>query len=567
MIRTRLRHLLIPVITLALLTPTPGAQAGWVLSEQKITEAIAGFGGAIDPADHFGLSVASLGDLDGDGVLDLAVGADGDDDGGGNRGAVWILFLDRDGTVKSEQKISSTSGGFGGSLGNLDMFGVSIDSLGDLDGDGVTDLAVGAWFDDDGGLNRGSVWILFLNSDGTVKSEQKISQTIGGFGGTLSNQDGFGYSVDGLEDLDGDGVDDLAVGAMYDDDGGTNRGAVWILMLNSDGTVKSEQKISQTAGGFGGTLTDTDTLGVCVASLGDLDGDGVCDLAAGADHDDDGGYERGAIWILFLNSDGTVKSEQKLSSTSGGLGDLEDEVYLGLSASSVGDLDGDGRDELVVSAIGDDDGGSGHGALWVLFLNADGTVRARHKISDTAGGFEGTLGTNHFFGYSVDQLGDLDGDGFCDLAVGAIGDTDAGGIDAGAVWVLTLQGCPTGGATFRNPDLGGQTNPPAYSVISPPLLGGTFTASIAGPSAVGSFLVGYAQPTTLASVWGNILADHLHPQGELLGWPFAAGDPAIIDIAIPDDPWLCGIELVTQGVRFGGGTFELTNAQDLVVGR
>ena len=77
----------------------------------------------------------------------------------------------------SHQKISSTQGGFTGILEFLDSFGVSVASLGDLDGDGVGDLAVGAEGDDDGGIGffaeRGAVWILFLNTDGTVKSHQK----------------------------------------------------------------------------------------------------------------------------------------------------------------------------------------------------------------------------------------------------------------------------------------------------------------------------------------------------------------------------------------------------------
>ena len=114
------------------------------------------------------------------------------------------------GTVLSHQKISDTQGGFRGILDNDDLFGASVASLGDLDGDGVTDLAVEAHFDDDGGTNRGAVWILFLNADGTVKSHQKISDTQGGFTGILDNEDFFGISMAALGDLDGDvGVKDL----------------------------------------------------------------------------------------------------------------------------------------------------------------------------------------------------------------------------------------------------------------------------------------------------------------------------------------------------------------------
>ena len=141
-----------------------------------------------------------------------------------------------------------------------------------------------------------------MNADGTVKSHQKISDTAGGFTGALDNDDEFGISVASLGDLDGDLVPDLAVGAWFDDDGDTDRGAVYILFINTDGTVKSHQKITDTAGGFTGTLDNGDEFGVSIANLSDLDGDGVPDLVVGAERDDDGGFDRGAVWILFMKS-------------------------------------------------------------------------------------------------------------------------------------------------------------------------------------------------------------------------------------------------------------------------
>ncbi|MEE8153571.1 MAG: integrin alpha [Phycisphaerales bacterium] len=432
---------------------------GTVLSHQKISDTEGNFTGTLDDQDAFGFSVASLGDLDGDGTVDLAVGALDDDDGGKdqfpNRGAVWVLFLNTDGTVKVQQKISDTEGDFTGRLDDGDRLGNSVASLGDLDGDGVVDLAVGAVRDDDGGRDRGAVWLLFLNTDGTVKTHQKISGTEGGFAGVLEDSDGFGMSVASLGDLDGDRVGDLAVGAWKDDDGGTDRGAVWVLFLNADGTVKSHQKISDTEGGFTGTLDDADAFGVSVVSLGDVNDDGVGDLAVGAPLDDDGGKdqfaERGAVWVLFLNTNGTVKTHQKISSTEGGFtGTLDDADYFGWSGASLVDMNGDGVGDLAVGAPLDDDGGSNggdgsvnraegpnHGAVWVLFLNGDGTVKSHKKISDTEGGFTGALDHHDNFGVSVVSLGDIDGVGLDDLAVGAFKDDD-GGFDRGAVWVLFL---------------------------------------------------------------------------------------------------------------------------------
>jgi len=126
------------------------AQADVVLSEQKISTTAGGFTGTLDDGDRFGVSCASIGDLDNDGICDVAVGADKDDDGLADTGAVWILFLNADGTVKSHQKISDTAGTFTGYLEKGDRFGHSVGLLGDLSGDGVQDIAVGGWHNDDG---------------------------------------------------------------------------------------------------------------------------------------------------------------------------------------------------------------------------------------------------------------------------------------------------------------------------------------------------------------------------------------------------------------------------------
>jgi len=310
-----------------------------------------GFGGTIDSFDTFGSSVTSLDDLDGDGTKDIAIGSSGDDDGGGSSiGSVWITFMNSNGTVKTQQKISNTTGNLTGPITTGDQFGQSIATIGDLDGDGIEDLAVGVKVDDDGGLDRGAVYILFLNADGTVKSEQKISNTTGGFGGALDNTDLFGHSIATIGDLDGDGITDVVVGAAGDDDGGTSRGAVYILFLNADGTVKSEQKISNTTGGFGGALADFNFFGFSVANIGDLDSDGLDDLAVGARSDGDGGTNRGAVWILFLNDNGTVKAEQKISDLAGGFGGvLDNSDEFGFSVASISDVVQNGTVNIVAA--------------------------------------------------------------------------------------------------------------------------------------------------------------------------------------------------------------------------
>ena len=390
-------------------------------------------GPALVNGDMLGASVAALGDLDGDGVEDMAVGAPSQT-GSGSAGAVFVQFMNANGTVKSSQRIASGVAG-GPTLSAGDYFGHSVAAIGDLDGDGVTDLAVGASKDDTGGYISGAVYVLFMNPNGTVKASQKIASGIGG-GPTLSTGDRFGTSVSSIGDLDGDGVSDLVVGAAGDDTGGGYRGALHVLFMNANGTVKARQKI---ASGIGGAppLANLDFFGGAVANLGDLDGDGIAELAIGASGDDTGGTGRGAAYILYLNSNGTVKSSRKIASDTSGGPVLGDGDYFGRSVSSLGDLDGDGVSDAAVGAYRDDTGGAGRGAVHVLFLNANGTVKRSEKIAQGIGGGP-VLANDDRFGSAITALGDLDGDGVIELAVGAETD-NTGGTDRGAVYTLFLK--------------------------------------------------------------------------------------------------------------------------------
>ncbi len=408
-----------------------------VKSYQKISATEGNFTGT-SSYDGFGSSVSSIGDLNGDGIVDLAVGAPEDSPGG----ALWILFMNFDGTVKTHQKISAIDGNFINALNSYDNFGSSVALIGDLNGDGINDLAVGSDEDNDGDGSPGAIWILFMNFNGTVKSYQKISATEGNFSGMLDDRDEFGSSVVSIGDLNGDGIIDLAVGAPGDDDGGLSTGAVWILFMNTSGTVKSHQKIN-----FYSSLPVKrgDFFGSSVAFIGDLNGDGNGDLAVGAVGDDgwNSTSERGAVWILFLNSDGTVKASQEISNNSGNFSSLLDySDNFGRAITFLGDINGDGIGDLLVGADGDYEGMSRFGAVWILFMNIDGTVKSHRKINTNEGNFTGMLNDSDHFGCSVSSLGDFNGDGTIDIVVGAYGDDD-GGSDSGAVWILYMDAFPS----------------------------------------------------------------------------------------------------------------------------
>lgn len=210
------------------------------------------------------------------------------------------------------------------------------------------------------------MWILLLEATGSVRSQVRITAGDGGFGGSLDYLDFFGRSVECIGDVDGDGVVDLAVGAIKDDDGvgpgNTDLGAVWILFLDSDGTVVAEQEISATEGGLRPPMFESSDrfFGDALASMGDLDGDGVPDLGVGASHDDQDCFQCGSYSILLLRPDGTVRNQWRI-----GHPQDDADTGFGISADALGDLNGDSRLDLVVGEYGD---AAGRGAVWILFL-------------------------------------------------------------------------------------------------------------------------------------------------------------------------------------------------------
>jgi len=182
-----------------------------------------------------GHSAASVGDRNGDGIPDLAVGDPFANAGFFSLvGKVWLFFMRTDGSVQSSLQIGPGSGGFNGLVGEDDKFGLAITELADLDGNGVTDLAVGvndnwrfpAYF------APGAVWLLFMEPGGTVSSEKFIAPGVSGFVGPLATRDHFGEGLAWTERGSTTGVGTLWVGAHGDDVTGNEEGAVWRLTLD-----------------------------------------------------------------------------------------------------------------------------------------------------------------------------------------------------------------------------------------------------------------------------------------------------------------------------------------------
>ena len=396
------------------------ADCAYYSNHTKISASTDSFTAALSSYDYFGISTCSLGDVNGDTFPDVAIGA-----ATFQRGAVYILFLNPDASCISHQKIAKSLGGFTGVLADEDYFGNSLATVGELN-DNLA-IAVGSYKDDDGSDDAGSVYILFLDSNGITTSHQKISSLKGSFTGILSYNDYFGISL-GAADLNADLTMEIMVGAQLDDDGGENTGAVYILFLNSTGHVLSHQKISASLENI--DLTYTSEFGSSVGYIGDLN-DNLA-IVIGAYKDGDGGDWKGAVYILYLEASAVCLSYQKISNTQGQLtANLDASDNFGFSVASIPDLNYDGVPEIAVGAHRDDEIPNDSGAIYIIFLSSVGICQFHLKISATVGGFTGVLSSSDLFGSSVTSFLDVNGDGTSELLIGAY---NQGGI--GSVYIL-----------------------------------------------------------------------------------------------------------------------------------
>ena len=364
----------------------------------KIENGLGGLVADLEEGDRFGRDHDVIGDVNGDGVIDYVIGARSDDDGAVDAGAVYILFMNSDGSVLSNQKISMLEGGFNETLNAGNWFGYGVAGIGDYNDDGIPDIAASSPISP-----NNSLYIIYLNEDGTVKDYVK-------------NENIIAQGLSAIGDINNDGRIDLVACNPGSNDGGISRGAIDILFLDGSSQVITANTvtISSTQGNFGAGLVDKDQFGGReVAMLGDLDDNGTIEMAVGAFMSDGG---KGAVWILSLDAT-TYNVVDKIKITEGLNGfteilDLElnsNGSYggqFGHAMCAAGDIDGDGITDLITGANQQDEG-----IGYVLYLNADKTVKSFDKISVTEGGFDLILGVQDRFSRSISFVGDLKDDG------------------------------------------------------------------------------------------------------------------------------------------------------------
>lgn len=393
------------------------------------------------PFDLLGVSVASVGDLDGDGFADFVVGASGSDLGGFLSGAMTVVS----GATRATRFTIVGDSSFDG-------LGRSVASAGDVDGDGHPDVIVGAPGDSTAGSGAGKALVI------SGWTGEPILELLG-----LAPGSHLGSAVAGIGDIDGDDHDDLLVGAPGDDTAGADAGAAIVFsgaggepLLTVLGTSAGDAfgsavaaigdltadtipdflvgaylansvhgvhsgRVQLFSGADGGELrawigdAANDAFGFSIAGVGDMDANGASDIAVGAYRDDHGGTDAGSVSIFSSETGGLVTRID-------GDGPFD---WFGWSVAGAGDLDGDSRLELVVGAPGVDASADATGVVRV-FRSVDWGELFRLNGD--------TPGIN--FGVAVASGSDYDNDGLNDVIVGAFHD-DGAGVDAGSVRVFS----------------------------------------------------------------------------------------------------------------------------------
>ncbi len=407
----------------------------------------------VDAGDAAGAAVAAINDLNGDGIAEFLVGAPGVDVGGeADAGRVYVAWGD---TVAGGIDLADASAGNGAGYsinGEAagDYAGAALSAISDRNGDGSQEVLVGAAGNDAGGADAGAVYVV----DGkATDADVNLSDVAGGIGGFKivgeNAGDAAGAYAGRIGDQNGDGKEDILVGATGNDGAGAEAGAVYVVFDKPDGAQVNLDDVAAGIGGYKINGIAGEAIGDSVSSLGDINGDGIADILIG-----DGAGDKAFVVYGKNNTAGVNLAD--VANGIGGFAILAENAgdLANISVTGGADLNGDGINDLVIGASHNGEGGADAGAVYTVWGGANSTVDLS-LIAQSMGGAKIVGAAGSQTGSQVAIAGDINNDGRADLIIGQAGIGSVATVNTPASWMPDNNVYGTNGADLIDAGYGG----------------------------------------------------------------------------------------------------------------